>query len=214
MKLFTYVIIALMLCGIAMAAEVPTSEGDKALVFNFNGLANLDLDGPHSYGIGMRYYMADMTAIRATLVFGNCKYTEEADMEGYADYEENMSVYGLEAVYEKHMESPCASVVPYWGLGAGFEMGNYETIEPTGSGGGTSSNNEKYNGFYFFGALGFEWAFTNCMTLGGEYQAGFGTYSGETEYDYSGGDRTETCCKWTDTCMGFGEASVWLSVYW
>jgi len=214
MKMFTFVLIAVMLSGIAVAAEVPTSEGDKALVFNFDGLAELDLDGPYTYGIGMRYYIADYTAIRGTVIFGNCSYTEEADMEGYADYEENYTMYGLEAVYEKHMESPCASVVPYWGLGAGFEMGNDEVVEPTGSDGGTSSANDKWTAFYVFGALGFEWAFTDCMTLGGEYNAGFYTASGETEYDYSGGERTETCCKWTDTCIMFSETSVFLSVYW
>ena len=83
---------------IAMAAEVPTSQGDKSMVFMFNGFDALSLGGYGEYGAGMRYYIADYTAIRATLIFGNCSYTEE--WEGYDDdYEENYSLYGVEAVY-------------------------------------------------------------------------------------------------------------------
>jgi hypothetical protein len=201
-----------MLSGIAMAAEVPTSEGDKAMVFSFQGLSELDVDGPHPWGVGMRYYIADYTAIRATLIFGNCSYTEEWD--GYDDdYEESYSLYGVEAVYEKHLESPCASVVPYWGIGGGFEMWTDETITPDGYR-ETYTETESGTAFYFFGALGFEWAFTDCLTLGGEYQAGFWTGSGDTEYEYPGGD-SETCCEWSETCMGFDDSSeLYLAVYW
>ncbi|MFH1689143.1 MAG: hypothetical protein ABIE42_02765 [Candidatus Eisenbacteria bacterium] len=214
MKLFIFAIIALMLSGVAMAAEVPTSEGDKAMVFMFNGFDDLGLGGYGGYyGIGMRYYIADMTAIRGGIEFGQWSRVDESDMEGYADSENNYSVMGLSAVYEKHMEGPCSSVSPYWGIGAAFAVESDEYIEPAGAGGDTYTETDKGTGFAGFGCLGFEWAFTNCMTLGGEYQLGFWSWSGETEYDSSGGDRTETCCKYTQTFMGFDTASVFLSVY-
>ena len=135
MKLFTFVIVAMMISGIAMAAEVPTSEGDKAMIFDFDGLADLDLDGYYSWGFGMRYYIADYTAIRGVVVFGNDSTTWESDDEGYADEENNWSMYGVEAVYEKHLETPCPSVSPYWGLGAGIEMFSDDSDSTTVYGG-------------------------------------------------------------------------------
>ena len=210
MKLFIFAIIAVMLSGVAMAAEVPTSEGDKAMVFMFDGLGELGLDGYGGYyGIGMRYYIADMTAIRGGVVFGKWSETEEADMPGYEDTENTYTVYGLNAVYEKHLEGPCSSVSPYWGVGGAFFMGSDEYADEYGD-----SWTDKETGFGGFGVLGFEWAFTGCMTLGGEYQLGFWSWSGETEYDEDGGDRTETCCKYNGSYMGFDTASVYLSVYW
>jgi opacity protein-like surface antigen len=217
MKLFTFAVVAVMLLGtIATAAEVPTSEGDKAMVFMFSGMDELGLGGYGGYyGIGMRYYIADMTAIRGGLEFGKWSRVDESDMPDYADSENNYTVYGLNAVYEKHMEGPCASVSPYWGIGAAFAMETDEYIEPAGSGGDTYTETDKGTGFAGFGVLGFEWAFSNCMTLGGEYQLGFWSWSGETEYDSSSGEgRTETCCKYTQSYMGFDTASVYLSVYW
>ncbi|MCK4510964.1 outer membrane beta-barrel protein [bacterium] len=214
MKLFIFIALAVMLVGMtAQAAEVPTSEGDKALVFMFNGFDNLSFDGYGGYyGIGMRYYIADATAIRAGVSFGMYSRVDESDFSGYADDENNYSLMGLSAVYEKHMEGPCSSVSPYWGVGAGFLMESDEYIWATGADGGTSTQTDKGTGFEGFGVLGFEWAFANCMTLGGEYQLGFESWSGETETDSIVG-RTETCCKYTETFTGFSTASVFLSVY-
>lgn len=215
MKLFTFAIVAVMLLGtIATAAEVPTSAGDKAMVFMFSGMDDLGLGGYGGYyGIGMRYYIADMTAIRGGLEFGKWSRVDESDEPDYADSENNYTVYGLNAVYEKHMEGPCASVSPYWGIGAAFALESDEEVWATGPDGETSTTTDKGTGFAGFGCLGFEWAFTNCMTLGGEYQLGFWSWSGETESDSSGGDRTETYDKYTETFMGFDTASVFLSVY-
>jgi hypothetical protein len=214
MKVFTLVFVILMLSGIAMAGgEVPMSMGDKAMVFMFDGLANLSIDGPHPAGFGMRYYISDGTAIRGLVIVDRYSHVDEADEEGYADDEHNYTGYGLAAVYEKHMESMCPSVAPYWGLGAGFEMASDEYVTATGPDGGTSTTTDKGTWFEVFGALGFEWAFTDCMTLGGEYQLGFWRGSGETELDSSSGSRSETYDKFSDTWIGFDTTSVFLSVY-
>ena len=214
MKLFIFVLLAVMLVGItAQAGEVMTSKGDKAMVFMFNGLDDLSLGGyGGQYGIGMRYYIADGTAIRGGVQFGNWSETYESDYEGYADDENNYSLYGLNAVYERHMEGPCSSVSPYWGVGAGFAMRSDEYIWAAGSDGETTTTTYKDSGFSGFGVLGFEWAFTNCMTLGGEYQAGYWMWSGETESEGIE-DRSDTTDKYSGSFMGFGTASVYLSVY-
>lgn len=200
MKLFTFVLVALMISGVAMAAEVPTSAGDKAMVFMFNGLSDLGLEGYHG-GLGMRYYIADATALRVGVSFGSSSHDDkDLDMEG------EMSEYGLTAMYEKHLGGPCASVSPYWALGAGYSSWSNKL---------TSDSDwieSRESGFGFLGALGFEWAFTNCMTLGGEYELGLWKYSGETEQDIGGS--TDTYWEYDGSFMGVGAASVYLSVYW
>jgi hypothetical protein len=202
MKLFTFVVIALMISGIAMAADVPTDAGDKAMVFMFNGLDDLGLEGyGGDYGFGMRYYIANGTALRIGLEFGSESYEDkELDMEG------DMSSYGVMAMYEKHMEGPCSSVSPYWGLGAGW---NTSAMKLTSDSDWVEMTE---TGFGFIGAMGFEWAFTGCMTLGGEYQLGLWKYSGETEEDIGGA--TDTYDEYEGSFMGVGTASVYLSVYW
>jgi len=215
MKLFIFMVLAVMLVGMtAQAGEVPTSKGDKAMVFMFNGLDDLSLGSyGGQYGVGVRYYIDNGTAIRGGVQFGKWSETYESDMEGYADEENNYTVYGLNAVYEKHMEGPCSSVSPYWGVGAGFSKMSDEYVWAYGSDGSTYTETDKATGFAGFGVLGFEWGFTNCMTLGGEYQAGFWMWSGETEEDSDGVDRSETTNKFNGSFMGFGTASVYLSVY-
>lgn len=208
MKLFIFVVLAVMLVGLtAQAAEVPTSKGDKAMVFMFNGLDDLSLGGyGGNYGIGMRYYINDGTAIRGGLQFGKWSHTEETDYpDDYEDEEWNDSTFGLNVVYERHMEGPCSSVSPYWGVGAGFSMSSDEYKDEYGD-----TDTDKDTGFAGFGVLGFEWGFTNCMTLGGEYQAGFWVWSGETEEEDAG---RATVDEYGGSFMGFGTASVYLSVY-
>jgi opacity protein-like surface antigen len=221
MKLFTYVIIALMFSSLAMAAEVPTSEGDKAMVFMFNGFDDLGLGGyMGDYGVGMRYYIADGTAVRFGLQFANHSATYEDFWGEGDDAELTESMYGVSAVYEKHLEAPCASVSPYWGVGVAFQMLSTEyTLWPVAyddywdEWSVRDDETDKATRYGIFGALGFEWAFTNCMTLGGEYMLGYWAWSGETECPDTAPTR-DTCDKWSESWMGLDAASVYLSVYW
>ena len=209
MKLFTFIVLALMLVGTtAMAAEVPTSRGDKAMVFMFNGLDDLHVDGYGQYGVGMRYYIADGTAIRAGVQFGKYTWTDD-DPATDADFdsEENAGTYGVNAVYERHMAGPCSSVSPYWGVGGAYLSLSNEEMDEDGD-----TDTDRWAGFAGYAVLGFEWGFTNCMTLGGEYQAGFWSASMETE-EVTGGVSTLSDAE-SETFMGFSTMSVYLSVYW
>jgi len=203
MKLFMFIIIATMLVGtVVQAAEVPTSAGDKAMVFMFNGFDDLSLGAyGGNYGFGMRYYIADGTAIRGGVEFGG-----ETDTNDDADTENAYTSYGLSAVYEKHLEGACSSVSPYWGIGASFSMfaDKYTDADD-------DTWTDKGTGFSGFGVVGFEWGFTNCMTLGGEYQAGLSSWSTETETDIDGD--TDIFDEYSGSFIGFGAASVYLSVY-
>lgn len=220
MRVAIPVIAALLLfAGFAQAGDVPTMKGDKAMVFKFHGLDHLKL-GAYGGGLGMRYYFADYMAIRGGVVLD--MYSEKCEPSSYQDpsdpdYEYSSTEIGLEVVFEKHLEGCSPSVSPYIGVG-----GNFSTLSTEEK---NFWENDYYlvdketfdgSGFGIFGVAGFEWAFTDCMTLGGEYTLGWKSMKGElkTEYapeeemdDYESGECTDT---WT----GFGTASVYLSVYW
>ncbi len=208
MKLFTFMVLAVMLVATAaQAAEVPTSRGDKAMVFMFDGLAFLSAQEYGEYGFGMRYYIADGTAIRAGVQFGKYTWTDDdeaTDPDNDSEYKDG--TYGVNAVYEKHMGSPCSSVSPYWGLGAGYSRYSDETTDEAGDLAKYSSSS-----FAGFGVLGFEWAFTDCLTLGGEYMLGYQSWSASSETEVGG--VTNTYNEQSATWMEFSTASVFLSVY-
>ena len=204
MKLFTFIVLAVMLVGLtAQAAEVPTSRGDKAMVFMFNGFDDLSLGGyGGDYGFGMRYYIGDGTAIRAGVEFGKFAYTDED-----IDWNESNNAYGVNVVYERHLAGPCSSVSPYWGFGGAYSSYSNTDEDIAGD---TWTNSG--TGFAGFGVMGFEWGFTDCMTFGGEYNLGFWNWTSKTEEEVGG--VSDTYNEQKGSFMGFSTASVYLSVYW
>jgi Outer membrane protein beta-barrel domain len=181
------------------------------MIFKFEGLADLDLHGVGDcWGVGMRYYISDMNAIRAGLIFGNDKVTLKAQEEGEDDLEDTESEYGVEIGYERHLEAPCASVSPY--LGAGLTYYNWKDEYPMLGTREYAKETETESGFDLHAMAGFEWGFTECMTLGGEYQLGFFSGSYKDEGSYQGNTTTfqEDDYSW----MGFSTAALYLSVYW
>ncbi len=209
MKLFTFIVLAVMLVATtALAAEVPTSRGDKAMVFMFNGLAYLSTEAYGDYGFGMRYYIADGTAIRAGVQFGRYTWTDDdeaTDPDNDSEYRDN--TYGVNAVYERHLGSACSSVSPYWGVGAAYSMSSNETTDEAGD-----TVTHSGSGFAGFGVMGFEWGFTDCLTLGGEYILGFENWSGKSEAEVGG--VTNSYNEYSQTWMQVSTVSVYLSVYW
>jgi len=213
MRLLTCVLVVLLVVvgTVSAAAPVHTAKGDKAMIFGFQGLNDLGLDGPlGSWSVGMRYYISHGNALRAVLSYGSDSWTDKGLEEGEDDYEFKESEMGIGLAYEKHLEAPCASVSPY--LGGGVHYYKWSEEGPIAIGRDYPVETEDESGFYVFGMAGFEWGFTECMTLGGEYQLGFssGSYSDEVEY---GGDST-TLDEEDYSWMGFSTASVFLSVYW
>ncbi len=213
MRLLTYVLIVMLVVvgTVSAAAPVHTAKGDKAMIFGFQGLDDLGLDGPFgSWSVGMRYYISDMSAVRAMLSYGNDSWTDKALEEGQDDYEVKESEMGVGLAYERHLEAPCASVSPY--LGGGISYYKWSEEYPVVSARDYAVETEDESEFYVFGMAGFEWGFTECMTLGGEYQLGFASGSYSDEVEYSGDTTTIDEEEWS--WMGFSTASVFLSVYW
>jgi opacity protein-like surface antigen len=212
MRLLTCMLVVVLLVGAASAATVPTSKGDKAMVFTFHGLNDLDLTGyGHEWGVGMRYYISDMGAIRAGLEFGQDSWTEKGLAEGVEDRENKESSFGLELNYERHLEAACKSVSPYLGAGGGFW--SWKSEDEVFATRANPKWTETESGFYVQAIAGFEWGFTECMTLGGEYELGWASGSWKDEYD-NGEGSTETVDEEDFSFMGFNTASLFLSVYW
>ena len=225
MKLFIFIVLSVMLVATTAlaAAEVPTSRGDKAMVFMFDGLCFLSAEGygapdygvsdddyafSPDYGFGMRYYIADGTAIRAGFQFGKLSVTDEDEIaDPDTDATNDKAYYGVNAVYERHMGSPCSSVSPYWGFGAAYSRFSDKTEDEAGE-----ITTDSGSGFAGFGVLGFEWGFTDCLTLGAEYMAGYASVSKKTETEPVVGP-TVTSDEESRSMMGFSTASVYLSVY-
>lgn len=210
----------LLAAGTATAATVPTSKGDKAMVFQFHGLDALALSA-YGGGFGMRYYLADDLALRGAVVFD--KYSKTEEPESVADPDEpdcefSSTEMGLHVVVEKHLEGCGPSVSPYLGVGGGFSKYSSEEKEADSWGvgeWGQDVTTEDSTRLSLYGVAGFEWAFTDCLTLGGEYVLGFWSGSGEEEVDFAEpGVDTWKDGKISESWMGFGTASVYLSVYW
>jgi len=233
MKLFMFVIIAVMLIGsTALAAEVPTSQGDKAIVFTFCGFDNLgvlpyggmdlgdmipegdseeyrdeDLEPLEGFtgGLGMRYYISDGMAVRTGLTLSMASVTETSYSNGWTDPKLSVTSVGLDVMLEKHIDVPFHSISPYLGAGGHFGMISLKSEPSVLETPGPLQTTESTMSITTFGigaALGFEWAFVDGMTLGAEYKLGFTALSGKTETETQGTGPTRG-----DTC-GEWSASV------
>lgn len=227
MKRFALCLICLLfIASMAQAAEVETGAGTKAMVFRFSGLSNLgltgysnlpdlgDLDIPTNVGAGMRYYISDGLAIRPGLDIGMASSTEKGQ-GGDTDDKASASMIGVSVAMERHLAGP-ANVSPYMGAGVGFTLAK-ATQEPSRS---TPSpdftllkETDKATIFSLFGMLGFEWGFTESLTLGGEYRLGLNSASGSSESEYQNGP-TVKGNEISGMSLGFSTASVFLSAGW
>jgi opacity protein-like surface antigen len=213
MKRFLLVALALVfVAGAVQAADVVTTAGSKALVFQFNGLSNLGL-GTYNGGIGMRYYLKDKLALRPGLELGLSQDKTKAGISGYSDDKVTDMGFGLSLALEKHM-TPVQSISPYIGAGAGFNISNNKheySVSSNPTTGTTLKVTDKGMGFGVFGLAGFEWGFTNSVTLGGEYRLGLNIGSGKTETERQG-QATVTSNDSSSFGVGFGVASLYISV--
>jgi hypothetical protein len=211
MKRFYPVVIAVLaLClfagSVYAGGEPMISKGDRQLVFRFEGLSYLGLNsyfrGPgmicdddeycidHCYtcggGFGMRYFIDDGRAIRFGL---NVAYGSDTWADEYGDgHDKEISCFsfGFDAWYEKYFPT-IHSIAPYMGFGLGYNYGSHEL---TGSE-FCDEYKRTANGSNIdvMGALGFQWYFTQGMSLGGEYRVAYMYQSGKCEVEPCEGDK-------------------------
>jgi hypothetical protein len=173
-------------------AEVATARGSKAIVFSLNGLSDLSLSR-YAGGIGMRFYLRDRLALRPGMLWSWSWYQQHPNpvppgQEMPGDSRQIDTAIGLNAVLEKHLKGT-RSVSPY--LGAGLEgiYHNNKTepgLPPTVPEGTLTKITDRGWTAGVLGVLGFEWGWTESITLGGEYRFSFRASANTREQEFRG----------------------------
>ncbi len=182
-----------------VAAPIETKAGTKAMVFQFSGLSDLGL-GRYSGGVGLRYYMSDDMALRPGVQIGYSKFKDKSDDP---EVETTMMNVGANITVEKHFTGG-KSISPYVGAQVGVAYGQDKDTA------GDVEVKDKLMSFGVGGVLGFEWGFTESLTLGGEYNLGLRIASHKVEATTD--STTETTTDESGMSLGIGTASVFLSV--
>jgi hypothetical protein len=236
MSRFTPVVAAMLVfavVGMAFAGGTPmTMKGNKQMVFHFNGLSRLHLEpyfhavgfmekavnwdceypgddycdvidcNPCSGGLGFRYFLNDDAAVRVGVNIALASITLKHPTPDYEN-KYTCNEYGISLVYEKYMPA-IHGIAPYMGAGAGFTLSkakfepgqeSYVDTELTGT------------GFDVLGVIGFQWYFTEGMSLGGEYETGFNYETGDYKED------GEKVAEWNGYAFNHKTASFFLGVH-
>jgi opacity protein-like surface antigen len=158
MRKVLFLLIAIAFIDVTGAQGQPSkvaAEGNKAILFNFSGFnANTYMGG-----IGGKYFVSDGLGLRGMLMFGIDNKTTNTPIQ----QTDNSLSFGIGIGLEYHLPS-VSGVSPY--LGGGL---SYATNSTTSNPGSAKTTTNKFS----LGALGgFEYFFTQNVSLGAEYQLG------------------------------------------
>ena len=140
-----------------------------------DAISSLDL-----FGAGFRYFITNQIALGLGLSFGSSSSTLESET-GKSESSATLFGLGLDANY--HLMS-LYGVSPYIGLNVNFGTLS-GTNEVTPEGEATETTEFSGNGFGVAGQIGFDWFFTEGISLGGKYALGFRSL-GEAEITSEG----------------------------
>ncbi|MBE0572909.1 MAG: outer membrane beta-barrel protein [Ignavibacteriaceae bacterium] len=154
-------------------------------------------------GAGFRYFVTNQIAIGLGLSFGTSSSSLETEA-GKSESSATLFGVGVDANY--HLMA-LYGISPYVGLNVNF--GSLSgTDEFTPEGGVTEETEFSGNGFGVAAQLGFDWFFTEGLSLGGKYALGFRSL-GEPEITSEG----ETEKGPSSTLFGISTFSVILNVH-
>ena len=190
------------LCTLAFAqdeSKTSIAGGAKALIFEFDGLANLSADS-YEGGIGGKIFFNKSLALRVGFNFDRSSETRpanpDADEVGI-DGEYVSSSFGLLAGIEIHTNSK-SRVSPYFGGGLGFNKSSVENKLPdtypdvTGATSYRQINEQTGNyEFGIFGLAGAEFFLVKEISLSAEYNFTIVFYNDgdiKTKYVVTAGD--------------------------
>ncbi len=199
--------------GALRAADVTTSQGTKDFLFGGTARKISKFDG----GVGMRFYLRDGLAFRPEVDFGwsfsLIKPNELPHGHPVLTNETlNNTEVSLHLTLEKHLGA-IRSVSPYVG---GMLEGTYinNKTKPMFDRSLADQNTKvtyKETDGGALGVLGFEWAWTSSLTVGGEYRAGFEVITHKEEWEFN----TEPDQLYHDTrqySFGFRTAAAFVSI--
>jgi opacity protein-like surface antigen len=200
-----------MLAATVLAGGEPTTGmGTKQLVFQFNGLSALGLSSYNGGGIGFRYFFADGMAIRPGINVDYSKDTQKATSDLLRDGETTMTHFGFSLVLEKYLPT-IKSVAPYVGIGAGFGYSKDDLTAPLQPKTSKEETVETGTSFGLRAVAGFQWYFTDNISLGGEYFGAF-THSGTKDEYTDFGGTTSTTAEGSSNAFDWGASYLFLSV--
>ena len=156
------------------------------------------------FGAGYQYYITNQIALVFGLSYGTTSSTLEDDQ---GKTESSSTVFGISVSGNYHLTS-LYSVSPYVGLNLNYGLysGKYED-SPAGE--PTETTEYSGNGFGIAGQCGFDWYFTEGLSLGGKYALGFQSL-GKPKVTYADGTEAEGP---STTMFGISTFSVILNVH-
>lgn len=190
-------------------------KGAKSFVFrytpfqsNFNPVyvstvSVFETDNMDLFGAGFRYFFTYQIAVVLGLNFGTGSTSQEFQNGDKA--ETSSSTFGLSVDGNYHLKS-LYSVSPYVGVNLNF--GNYSSTVDLTEGGTTTTTEFSGSGFGFGINFGFDWYFTEGLSLGGKYTLGYQSL-GKPE-EKAGNTTVEGQ---NSSSFGVGSASVILNVH-
>ena len=140
-----------------------------------DGISSLDL-----VGAGFRYFITNQIALGLGLSFGTSSSTLESET---GKSESSMTLIGVGVDANYHLSS-LYGVSPYIGLNVNFgTLSGTDEFTPEGE--ATETTEYSGNGFGVAAQIGFDWFFTEGLSLGGKYALGFRSL-GEAEITSEG----------------------------
>jgi len=205
-KIFFSLILCLTFCGAVYAQDTKprTSSGDKALLFSINGFGTFGINGNYAgtaavtllgmdtlfsnfgirtgtpiYGIGMKFYLGDNLALRASLGGGSTTVStpQAKDTTGKTDDVTDV-FFGVAPALEFHLLS-AGPVSAYAGAMLNYSM----TLHTDGDASDPEQNHTQrtYNTFGGGAIFGVEYFPWSAVSLGAEYQLSANFTSSSTE---------------------------------
>jgi hypothetical protein len=174
---------------------------------NFNG--STSFSDMNLFGAGFQYYVTKEIALVLGVSFGTSTETQDS-MNTFTPKNETSSTsigVALDANY--HLKA-LYGVSPYIGVNVNF--GSYSETEETTSEGTASKLESKGTGIGAGLNFGFDWYFTEGMSIGGKYTIGFRSMSAP-EATSTSGSTSNTFKGPSSTSIGTGAASVFLNVH-
>lgn len=154
-----------------------------ALLFTFSGLANIGA-GNFEGGIGGKYFLNPMMAVRAGLSFSTISETVPSQAANGKEGKTSATGFGLNGAIEYHLAS--TRVSPYIGGGFGLSTTSTESKDPVNANqdqvtiknnlGGETISGTTYNAgtsISLYALLGAEFFIYRELSLAAEYRLGF-----------------------------------------
>jgi len=193
-------------------------QGSRALVFtytpfqsnlgsvpagSFQKLEGGNYDEIQIGGIGIKYFVSDQISLLGSLGFGSESITTENGTNSKT--ETSTTYFGLSIDADYHLPD-LYNISTYFGANINIGSLSREETYP--------NNNVEYSSSSFGIGLniGFDWFFTEGISLGGKYALGFKSLT-EPEIRESSGNSSNTTTGPSESLFGTGVGTIVLSVH-